>query len=65
MTVCTWVSPENITMGANTPTMLKITPASRARSTTRSLRRPNSAAATRMQMPVNTASTRPAMARPP
>ena len=46
MTVCTCVSPENIMTGARTPTTLKTTPATSARSTTRSLRRPKNPVAT-------------------
>ena len=62
MTVCTCVSPENIMTGARTPTTLKTAPATSARSTTRSLRRPKSAVATRMKAAVRRARRRPASA---
>ena len=59
MTVFTWVSPENMTTGARTPTRLKITPATSARRTTRSLSRPKKPAEILMNAAVRRARMRP------
>ena len=52
-------SPENSTIGATTPTALKTSPATRARSTSRPSNRPKIAAAARNSPPATRARTSP------